>query len=121
MSSFDARPTVSSDTCTSPPETTTKSTAKLYGDVSFLTCNEELAADAGSFFNAITGYSQPQEYRKIATAPFDLRDKLLELIDSEIARCRQGQRAYIMAQLNSLACPKIIAAPVRGIAGRGED
>jgi len=83
-------------------------TAKLYGDISFLTCDEELAADAGSFFNAITGYSQPQQYSKLATAPFDLRDKLLELVDSEIARRRQGQRAHIMAQLNSLACPRII-------------
>lgn len=85
-------------------------TAKLYGDVSFLTCDEELAADAGSFFNAITGYSQPQEYRKLATAPFDLRDRLLELIDGEIARRRDGQRAHIMAQLNSLVCPKMIGA-----------
>ena len=53
-------------------------TAKLYCDVGFLTCDEELAADATSFFNAITGYSVPQQYRKIAAAPFSLRDKLLE-------------------------------------------
>jgi polyphosphate kinase len=85
-------------------------TAKLYSDISFLTCDEELAADATSFFNAITGYSQPQQYRKLATAPFDLRDKLLELIDSEIVRQGEGQRARIMAQLNSLACPKMIKA-----------
>ena len=85
-------------------------TAKQYSDISYLTCDEELAADATSFFNAITGFSQPQQYRKLAAAPFDLRDKLLELIDSEVVRRRQGQRAHVMAQLNSLACPKIIKA-----------
>jgi len=85
-------------------------TAKLYCDVGFLTCDEELAADATSFFNAITGYSVPQQYRRIAAAPFSLRDKLLELIDGEIERRRQGQRAHIMAQVNSLSDPKLIKA-----------
>ncbi|MCH5375744.1 MAG: polyphosphate kinase 1, partial [Planctomycetes bacterium] len=85
-------------------------TAKLYSDISYLTTDEELAADATSFFNAITGYSQPQQYRKLAAAPFTLRDRLLELIDGEIARKKEGQKAHIMAQLNSLADPKIIDA-----------
>jgi len=85
-------------------------TAKLYCDVGFLTCNEELAADATSFFNAISGYSVPQPYRRIAAAPFSLRDKLLELIDGEIERRKQGQRAQIMAQVNSLSDPKLIKA-----------
>ncbi len=87
-----------------------ESTAKLYSDISILTCDEELGADATSFFNAITGYSQPQQYRKIAAAPFTLRDKLLELIDGEVDRRRQGQRAHIMAQFNSLADPTLIQA-----------
>jgi polyphosphate kinase len=85
-------------------------TAKLYSDISFLTCDEELAADATSFFNAITGFSQPQQYRKIAAAPFSLRDRVLELIEAEIDRKGQGQRAHIMAQLNSLADPQVIDA-----------
>ncbi len=88
-------------------------TAKLYCDVGFLTCDEELASDATSFFNAITGYSVPQQYRKIAAAPFSLRDKLLELIDGEIDRRKRGQRAHIMAQVNSLSDPKLIQALYR--------
>lgn len=88
-------------------------TAKLYCDVGLLTCDEELAADATSFFNAITGYSVPQQYRKIAAAPYSLRDKLLELIDGEIDRRKRGQRAHIMAQVNSLSDPKLIQALYR--------
>jgi len=87
-----------------------EATARLYSDISVLTTDEDLAADASSFFNAITGYSQPQQYRKLAAAPFTLRDRLLELIHGEIARKREGQKAHIMAQLNSLADPKIIDA-----------
>jgi polyphosphate kinase len=88
-------------------------TAKLYCDVGFLTCDEELAADATSFFNAISGYSVPQQYRKIAAAPFSLRDRLLDLIDGEIDRRKRGQRAHIMAQVNSLSDPKLIQALYR--------
>ncbi len=85
-------------------------TARLYSDISMLTVDEELGADATSFFNSITGYSQPLQYHKLAAAPFSLRDRLLELIDGEIARKEDGQKAHIMAQLNSLADPKIIDA-----------
>jgi polyphosphate kinase len=88
-------------------------TAKLYCDVGFLTCDEELAADATSFFNAISGFSVPQQYRKIAAAPFLLRDRVLELIDGEIDRRERGQRAHIMAQVNSLSDPKLIQALYR--------
>ena len=87
-----------------------ESTAKLYGDISLMTCNEELGADATSFFNAVTGYSQPRRYRKLEAAPIGLRDRLLEMIEAETKRKQQGQKARIVAKLNSLADPKIIDA-----------
>ncbi len=85
-------------------------TARLYSDVSFLTSNDEFGADATSFFNAITGYSQPQKFRKIEMAPLGLRPKLLEMIEAETQRKRQGQNAAIIAKLNSLVDPPIIDA-----------
>lgn len=42
-----------------------ETTARLYSDVSYLTCNDELGSDASAFLNAVTGYSQPQAYRLI--------------------------------------------------------
>jgi polyphosphate kinase len=86
------------------------STAKLYSDVSFMTTNEELGADATSFFNSITGYSQPPKYRKLEAAPIGLRDRLLEMIEGETYRKQQGQRAHIVVKVNSLVDPKIIDA-----------
>jgi polyphosphate kinase len=85
-------------------------TSRIYSDISFMTCNEELGADATSFFNAITGYSQPQPFRKIDMAPIGLRDKLVEMIESETRRRQQGQKALIVAKLNSLVDSQIIDA-----------
>jgi polyphosphate kinase len=58
----------------------------------------------------VNGYSQVQRYRTIAMAPIGLRDRLLEHIESECHRKRQGQPAHIMAKMNSLADPRIIDA-----------
>ncbi len=85
-------------------------TAHLYSDISFLICDEDLGSDVSAFFNAITGYSQPVKFKKLEMAPIGLRDKLIELIESEIERKRQGQKAFIRAKMNSLADPQVIAA-----------
>ena len=83
-------------------------TARLYSDISYLTADEDYGADASSFFNTITGYSQPIRYRKLEAAPIGLRARLLDLIQNEIERRKQGQPARILAKLNSLADPDLI-------------
>jgi polyphosphate kinase len=85
-------------------------TSRIYSDASLLTSSEELGADAVSFFNAITGYSQPQRYRKIEAAPTGLRQRIVELIEAETHRKQQGQKALIDAKLNSLVDTEIIQA-----------
>jgi polyphosphate kinase len=90
-----------------------ESTARMYGDISYFTCSDELGTDASAFFNAITGYSQPQQYHALEAAPIGLRKKLLGLIDAEIERKKQGQRAQITAKLNALADPALIEALYR--------
>jgi polyphosphate kinase len=88
-------------------------TARLYSDVSLMTANEEVGADAISFFNAITGFSQPQRFRKIDAAPLGLRERIIEMIDAETDRKNHGQKARIIAKLNSLVDPEIIEALYR--------
>ncbi len=87
-----------------------EATANLYTDISYMTCDEQLGADATSFFNTITGYSQPQRFRKIEAAPIGLRDRVIQLIENETERKRQGQDAHIMAKMNSLVDPQVIEA-----------
>ncbi len=88
-------------------------TAQLYSDVSYFTADEDLGADISAFFNAITGYSQPQNYRKIEASPISLREKLLELIENEIESKRQGQKAFIRLKLNAIADPELVSALYR--------
>ena len=90
-----------------------ETTARFYGDISYLTCNAELGTDASSFFNAVTGYSQPQQFTAIEAAPIGLRKKLISLIEAEIERKKQGQRAMIVAKLNSLVDPQLIESLYR--------
>jgi polyphosphate kinase len=85
----------------------------MYSDVSFLTCDESLGKDASAFFNAITGYSQPQAYEKLESAPLGLRKKLIAMIDGETRRSLQGQRAFVDAKLNALVDPELIEALYR--------
>lgn len=87
-----------------------ESTAKLYSDISLMTCNEDYGTDATNFFNAVTGYSQPHQFRKLEMAPIGLRDKILEMIEVETARKKQGEKARITAKFNSLVDPEIIEA-----------
>ena len=84
--------------------------ARLYSDVSFMTCEEDYGADASVFFNTLTGYSQLVKFRKIEAAPLGIRPRLLELIGAEAERSRQGEAAGIEAKMNSLADPELIEA-----------
>ncbi len=90
-----------------------ETTARFYGDISYFTCSDELGTDASAFFNAITGYSQPQQYHALEAAPIGLRKKTINLIDAEIERKKQGQRALIMVKLNALVDPALIEALYR--------
>jgi len=85
-------------------------TAKLYSDVSLLTCDEVLGADATAFFNAVTGASQPQPFEQIAAAPLTLRQRVLSLIEAETNRAREGARAEITIKMNALVDTEVIDA-----------
>ena len=88
-------------------------TARIYGDVSLLTCNEELGSDATAFFNAVTGASQPQQLRHLDTAPTTLRTRIVDLINAETQRCIEGQKAEICAKINALVDTEVIDALYR--------
>ncbi|MCA8997524.1 MAG: polyphosphate kinase 1 [Planctomycetaceae bacterium] len=88
-----------------------ESTARLYSDISLLTCDEDLGMDALAFFNAVSGYSQPPySYRKLEAAPLRLRDTLREMIEGEANRARDGEEARILVKLNAVTDPALIEA-----------
>lgn len=85
-------------------------TAGIYSDVSLLTCDDALGDDATKFFNAVTGASQPGQMQYLAAAPTTLRSRLLGLIEAETQRRREGQKATIIAKVNSLVDTEVIDA-----------
>ncbi len=77
-------------------------TSKVYTDLSYFTADPAFGRDAVRLFNFITGYVEPQSTERIAISPLNLREKLYEAIDGEIANARMGQPAAIWAKFNSL-------------------
>lgn len=86
------------------------STAKLYTDCGIFTCKESIGEDATAVFNMLSGYSEPLAWNELLLAPYWLRDKFLRLIGRETKNARQGREARIVAKMNSLCDPGIIAA-----------
>lgn len=85
-------------------------TARLYTDLGLLSCREELGADLTDVFNFLTGYSRQKIYREILVAPVNMRDRFLELINREIENTQKGFSGRIVAKMNALVDPEIIAA-----------
>ncbi len=67
-------------------------TARIYTDLSFFTCDPQLAGDSARLFNYMTGYATPVDMEALAFAPITLRDTLMDLIDGEIDHAKQGAR-----------------------------
>lgn len=84
-------------------------TARLYTDLGLLSCRDDLGADLTDLFNYLTGYSRQRSYRKLLIAPVNLRDRFQALIHREMENCRQGGTGRIVAKMNSLVDPKLIA------------
>ncbi|MBD2253009.1 polyphosphate kinase 1 [Nostoc parmelioides] len=85
-------------------------TARLYTDLGLFSCREELGADITDLFNFLTGYSRQKSYRELLVAPVNMRDRFLELIRREITNVQHGFSGRIVAKMNSLVDPQIIAA-----------
>ncbi len=86
------------------------STAKLYTDCGIFTCNGAIGEDATAVFNMLSGYSEPPTWNELSLAPIWLRTKFMRLIGREIKHAREGREAHIVAKMNSLCDPGIIAA-----------
>ncbi|MCR4652017.1 MAG: RNA degradosome polyphosphate kinase [Lachnospiraceae bacterium] len=85
-------------------------TAKLYTDVGLFTGKEPFGEDATAVFNMLSGYSEPTGWNKLSVAPLWLKDRFLYLIGRERDNAINGRRARIIAKMNSLCDPDMIAA-----------
>ncbi len=77
-------------------------TARLYTDLSLLTCNPEIAAEVAQLFNSLTGFGRSPEFKHLIVAPFNLHSRIQELIANEAANAAAGKPARIIAKMNKL-------------------
>jgi polyphosphate kinase len=86
------------------------STARLYTDLSLLTCDPVITNDCAELFNWLTGVSVFPELAKIKAAPKKLHEFVLDMIEREIDHAKAGKPAAIFAKLNSLVDTEVIEA-----------
>jgi len=85
-------------------------TARVYTDYGYFTTDNDLTEDMQNVFLQLTSMTQTPPLRKLVQAPFKLHDHLLRLIDNETVNANAGGTGHIIAKLNALVEPDIIAA-----------
>jgi polyphosphate kinase len=82
-------------------------TAKMYEDIGLFTCDDAMTSDVASLFNYLTGFSHSPQFQHLITAPRDIRNVFLELIEKE---SQFGSEGRIQMKMNSLVDHRIITA-----------
>ena len=85
-------------------------TAKIYTDIGLFTASETFGVDASEFFNTLSGFSEPPEWKRLIPAPTRMKNYFLEKISQEAKNARKGKKTRIIAKMNSLVDASIIDA-----------
>jgi len=85
-------------------------TARLYTDFGLLTCDEVMTADVGSLFTQITGLGKAGKMKRLWQSPFTLHSEVVAAIKREAELAAAGKPAAIVAKMNALLEPRVIAA-----------
>lgn len=88
-------------------------TTRVYTDYSLLSANTVIAEDIHKVFHQLTGMGKTEQMTKVLNAPFNLKQKLIELIEGEIQAKHQDLDAHIILKSNGLTDPSIIQALYR--------
>jgi polyphosphate kinase len=85
-------------------------TAKIYGDIGYLTANPEVGIELEELFNIIINGLQEKEFNHLLVAPKTLKKEILKRIDKEIIFHQQTGKGYLAFKLNNLEETEIIQA-----------
>ena len=83
-------------------------TSRLYTDLSLMTANVEIGLEASNVFQALSKGEVVEHSEHLLVAPKCLQNKVLAMLDEEIAHARNGEEAYAGFKLNSLTDKKLI-------------
>jgi polyphosphate kinase len=83
-------------------------TAMIYTDKLLFTANPKVADEVDMLFDMIENRLAFPKFETLLVAPINLREKIMKLIDTEIAQAKLGNPAWIVIKSNSLADKKTI-------------
>ncbi len=82
-------------------------TARVYTDLGLMTSDAAITADVANVFNFLTGYAKHADFQALLVAPVNMRQRLVALIDREIAHAQSGKPAQIIFKANSFVDPSL--------------
>ncbi len=85
-------------------------TAKIYGDIGYLTANPEVGSELQELFNIIINGLQEKETKRLLVAPKTLKNEILRRIDREIDFHQKTGKGYLAFKLNNLEEKEVIQA-----------
>ncbi|OGA50364.1 MAG: RNA degradosome polyphosphate kinase [Betaproteobacteria bacterium RIFCSPLOWO2_12_FULL_62_13] len=85
-------------------------TATLYTDFGLFTANEEIGVDVSDVFIELTGLGRAVRLRHLWQSPFTLHKQVLRAIQNEAQHAAAGHKAQVIAKMNALLEPEVIAA-----------
>ena len=83
-------------------------TAKLYTDLSFITTDKGFGRDAVEFFRNMALENISDNYEYLQVAPLQIESRIIELLDQEMAKAREGKPCGVFLKTNSVTDTKII-------------
>jgi len=84
-------------------------TSGLYTDFGLFTANDEVCADVNDVFMQLTGLGKASRLRHLWQSPFTLHAQLGAAIKKEAEAAKAGKKAGVVAKMNALLEPEIIA------------
>ena len=94
-------------------------TSRLYTDLSLITARQSIGAEVAEIFTALQKGEVVEHTNELLVAPKCLQNKVVDMIDAEIEKVKQGSTGYVGVKINSLTdkvlIDKMIEASQAGV------
>ncbi len=87
-------------------------TAKLYTDISHITCDLKITQDVENVFNLLANQSKIPRLQKLLIAPFNLQRSMVDKVAKVAQAAQTGVACRIILKMNSLTDEKLMQALV---------
>ena len=83
-------------------------TAKIYEDLGLLTANDEIGKEVERVFDILSGFRNNYTFNKLIVSPYNVRERLVGMIQREAENAKAGLPASIRIKLNNLVDSALI-------------